>query len=252
MVDEIARRRQAMRAITDEPANLDYIVNALQEERDVDELDDELVAADTDYNHFCGRERRRGDEMVDEIALRRQAMRAITDEPANLNYIVNALQEESDVDELDDELVAAAIEEKKEMDKRAHYMTRFIVHDEGQRFATHQCDLLLEGRAVDFAKASDLKSATDTEFLGAANECLVAARRILKWSYCYVYYLPDEDENSMTSQKGLFQNHQERLERFTENLSDISEHALSHGYHSQIASLVRPLCTLAILPFSLK
>jgi hypothetical protein len=30
------------------------------------------------------------------------------------------------VDELDDELVAAAIEKKKEMDKRAHYMTRFF------------------------------------------------------------------------------------------------------------------------------
>jgi hypothetical protein len=177
--------------------------------------------------------------MVNEIARRRQAMRAIIDEPVNLDYIVNALEEESDADEQDDELVAAVIAEKKEMDKRAHFMARFIAHDEGQRFATNQCDLLLEGRAVDFAKASDLKSATDTEFLGAANECLVAARRILKWSYCYVYYLPDEDENSMTSQKGLFQNHQERLERFTENLSDISEHALSHGYHSQIASLIR-------------
>lgn len=79
-----------------------------------------------DYNHFCGRERRHGDEMVDEMESWRQAMRAITDEPANLDYIVNALEEESDVDELDDELVAAAIEKKKEMDKRAHYMTRFF------------------------------------------------------------------------------------------------------------------------------
>jgi uncharacterized coiled-coil protein SlyX len=187
--------------------------------------------------------------MVDAIARRRQAMRAIIDEPVNLDYVVNALQEESDVDELDDELKAAATEEKKEMDKRAHHMTRFIAHDEGQRFATNQCDLLLEGRAADSAKASDLKSATDTEFLGAANERLVAARRILKWSYCYVYYLPDEDENSMTSQKGLFQNHQERLERLTENLSDISEHALSHDARAEIANLVRPLCTLAIVLF---
>jgi hypothetical protein len=84
------------------------------------------LEADMDYNHFCGRERRHGDEMVDEMESRRQAMRAITDEPANLDYIVNALEEESDVDELDDELVAAAIEKKKEMDKRAHYMTRFF------------------------------------------------------------------------------------------------------------------------------
>mmetsp|Transcript_23662 Transcript_23662/g.42941 ORF Transcript_23662/g.42941 Transcript_23662/m.42941 type:complete len:720 (+) Transcript_23662:41-2200(+) len=193
------------------------------------------LEADTDYKHFCGRERRHGDE----IARRRQAMRAIIDEPVNLDYIVNALQEERDADELDDELVAAAIAEKKEMEKRAHYVTRFVAHDEGQRFATNQCDLLLEGRAVDFAKASDLKSSTDTEFLVAANERLVAARRILKWSYCYVYYLLDEDENSMTSQKGLFQNHQERLERFTENLSDISERALlSNDDRAQIVNLI--------------
>jgi hypothetical protein len=209
------------------------------------------LEADVDYSHFCGRDCRHGDEMVNEIARRRQAMRAIIDEPVNLDYIVNALEEESDADEQDDELVAAVIAEKKEMDKRAHFMARFIAHDEGQRFATNQCDLLLEGRAVDFAKASDLKSATDTEFLGAANECLVAARRILKWSYCYVYYLPDEDENSMTSQKGLFQNHQERLERFTENLSDISEHAPTHGDREEIVNLVRPLCILAIVLFLL-
>ena len=205
------------------------------------------LEADTDYNHFCGRERigGNGDGAIDEIARRRQAMRAIIDEPVNLDYIVSALQEEeSDVDELDAEQVAAAIEEKKEMDRRAHYMTRFIAHEEGQRFATEQCDLLLEGRAVDFARASDLKSANDTDFLGAANERLVAARRILKWSYCYVYYLPDEDENSMTSQKGLFQNHQERLERFTENLSNISENALSYDDRAKIVNLVRPLCTL--------
>jgi hypothetical protein len=207
------------------------------------------LEADTDNKHFCGRERRHGDEMVDEIARRRQAMRAITDEPANLDYIVNALEEESDADEQDDELVAAVIAEKKEMDKRAHFMARFIAHDEGQRFASNQCDLLLEGRAVDFAKASDLKSAADTEFLGTANERLVAARRILKWSYCYVYYLPDEDENSMTSQKGLFQNHQEQLERLTENLSDLSEHALSYVDRAKIVNLVRPLCTHAIVLF---
>jgi hypothetical protein len=42
----------------------------------------------------------------------------------------------------------------------------------------------------------------------------------------------------MTSQKGLFQNHQERLERLTENLSDISEHALSHDARSEIANLI--------------
>jgi hypothetical protein len=53
----------------------------------------------------------------------------------------------------------------------------------------------------------------------------------------------------MTSQKGLFQNHQERLERLTENLSDISEHALSHDARADIANLVRPLCTLAIVLF---
>lgn len=197
------------------------------------------LEADTDYGHFCGREGT-ADGRNDIADLARHRQRAIINEPVNLDYVTMAIEDASNGPyELDDEDGAIfLLLEKTEMDRRGHYMTRFIAHEEGQRFATDQCDLLLEGRAVDFARASDLRSATDTDFLAAANETLVAARRMLKWSYCYVYYLPEDDESGNTSQKGLFQDHQERLERFTENLSDISESAVSYDDRAKIVNLV--------------
>lgn len=189
-----------------------------------------------DYNHFCGRERdgRNDDEYA--RARRLQAARqAIAVAPLNLDYVCRALEKQL-VPE-DDE-AARILCEKKEMDRIAHYRTRFDAHEQGQRFAENQCELLLEGRAIDFAKSTDLKSATDTDFLAVANERLVAARRMLKFTYVYAFFLPDEDEEGMVSQKGLFQNHQERLERFTEKLSEISEHALTYDDRANIVNLV--------------
>ena len=193
--------------------------------------------------HFCGRERGMAGEFARSLAMQR----TVANDPVNLDYVATALHEEfNNENGPGSEEVARVLHEKKEMDRRAaymvhraHYMTRFLAHEQGQRFAADQCNRLLEDRAVDFAKASDLKSATDTDFLAEANERLVAARRMLKWSYCYVFYLPDDE--GMTLQKELFQNHQERLERFTENLSDISEHALSYDDRANIINLVSPV-----------
>lgn len=183
----------------------------------------------TDYNHYCGRLL---DDDEEVRWLRRQA-RAGTG--VNLEYVFEALKKGlvSDDDDISD-----LFQQKKKMDRIAHYLARFAAHEQGQRFAEDQCEMLLHGRAIDFAKATDLKSATDTDFLAVANKRLVAARRILKYSYCYAYYLPEEESEGMISQKGLFQNHQERLERFTEELSNISEHALTYDDRAKIVNLV--------------
>lgn len=188
-----------------------------------------------DYSHFCGREGDRADE--EDIRARRieAARRTIVVAPLNLDYVCEALKKEWGWERNDD--IQNVLYEKKEMDRIAHYRTRFEAHEQGQRFAENQCDLL-GTRAIDFAKSSDLKSATDTDFLAAANERLVTARRMLKWTYCYAYYLPDEEQEGMISHKGLFQNHQERLERFTEQLSEISEHALTYADRAKIVNFV--------------
>lgn len=188
-----------------------------------------------DYSHFCGRERQGQTNEEYARAQRVEAARRIDVATVNLDYVCKALEESA---MSNDDEVAKVLRQKKELDRIAHYRTRFEAHEQGQRFAENQCDLLLEGRAMDFAKATDLKSATDTDFLGAANERLVAARRMLKWSYAYTFFLPDDDEEGPVCHKGLFQNHQERLERFTEKLSDISEHALTYDDRAKIVNLV--------------
>jgi hypothetical protein len=182
-----------------------------------------------DYNHYCGRER------DDDEEYRRLRRRAHVGTGTNLEYVFETLKE---VLVWDDDEISELFRQKKKMDRIAHYLARFVAHEQGQRFAEDQCEVLLEGRAVGFAKATDLKSATDTDFLAVANDRLVAARRILKYSYCYAYYLPDEESEGMISQKGLFQHHQERLERFTEQLSNISEHAFTYDDRANILNLI--------------
>ena len=100
---------------------------------------------------------------------------------------------------------------------------------------------------------------TDVEFLKTANEQLVECRRVLKFTYTFAYYLTmppkasvgnnNGDDKSKKSkkdkkqeveeanasaepskeqnmQKVRFEHHQEMLERFTENLSELVEKPL--------------------------
>ena len=153
----------------------------------------------------------------------------------NIDYVLESLKEAFGSD--DDE-VARIFQQKKEMEHIAHYFNRYTAHEQRQHFAENQCTLLLEGRAIDFVRVSDLKSLSDTDFLAAANKRLVASRRMLKYTYCYAFYLPDEESEGMASHKGLFQNHQEQLEQWTEELSNIIEHATTYDDRDWIVNLV--------------
>jgi ariadne-1 len=57
-----------------------------------------------------------------------------------------------------------------------------------------------------------------TEFIKTAAEQLIKCRRVLKYTYVMGYYLPDG-----TPEKGLFELHQEMLEKNTEKLYDYTQ-----------------------------
>ena len=109
---------------------------------------------------------------------------------------------------------------KHELERYLHYYKRYHVHTEAQAFAEKQLKAW-EDRICSLQKAGNAKC--DLEFLKTANEQLIECRRVLKYSYAFAYYLTDE---SKKMQKECFEYHQEMLERFTENLSELSEKPL--------------------------
>jgi len=84
-------------------------------------------------------------------------------------------------------------------------------------------------------EASDDAKWSDVEFLKAANEQLVECRRVLKYTYVFAYSL--DPRHSM--QRECFEYHQEMPERFTENLSELSEKPLAEMDRTDVVNQTR-------------
>ena len=78
----------------------------------------------------------------------------------------------------------------------------------------------------------DLKTATDTDFIGGANRTLVDCRRVLKYTYAYAF--TNDDDNH----KDLLMVHIERLELFVEELSLESEGAITQEGREKVVNLI--------------
>ena len=115
-----------------------------------------------------------------------------------------------------------AAKAKRELDRYLHYYKRYHAHSEAQAFAKKQLKET-ESRMILLQESSENARWSDVEFLKTANEQLVECRRVLKYTYTFAYYLTDETKKL---QKERFEYHQEMLERFTENLSELSEKPL--------------------------
>jgi len=116
-----------------------------------------------------------------------------------------------------------AAKAKRELDRYLHYYKRYHAHSEAQAFAKKQLKDT-EARMILLQESSENARWSDVEFLKTANEQLVECRRVLKYTYTFAYYLTDETKKM---QKERFEYHQEMLERFTENLSELSEKPLA-------------------------
>ena len=124
---------------------------------------------------------------------------------------------------------------KRELDRYLHYYKRFHAHAEAQKFATKQLKET-EARMVLLQEANDDAKWSDVEFLKTANEQLVECRRILKYTYVFAYCWSGGPQSMM--QKERFEHHQEMLERFTENLSELSEKPLAEMSRTDVVNQV--------------
>jgi ariadne-1 len=126
-----------------------------------------------------------------------------------------------------------AAKAKRELDRYLHYYKRYHAHAEAQKFAKKQLKET-ETRMILLQESSDDAKWSDVEFLKTANEQLVECRRVLKYTYVFAYYMT---KHTMT--KDRFEHHQEMLERFTENLSELSEKPLGEMDRTDVVNQVR-------------
>lgn len=125
-----------------------------------------------------------------------------------------------------------AAKAKRELDRYLHYYKRFHGHSQAQEFAKRSVKET-EARMVLLQEQNSDTVWTDVEFLKAANEQLVKCRKVLKYTYAFAYYLEDGDKRSR------FEYHQEMLERFTENLSELSEKPLQEMNRTEVVNQTR-------------
>jgi ariadne-1 len=127
-----------------------------------------------------------------------------------------------------------AAKAKRDLDRYLHYYKRFHAHQEAQMFAKRSLKET-EARMVLLQESSDDAKWSDVEFLKMANEQLVECRRVLKYTYVFAYYL----DPRQGMQRERFEHHQEMLERFTENLSELSEKPLLEMDRTDVVNQTR-------------
>lgn len=134
----------------------------------------------------------------------------------------------------------AISDEKKELARDLHYVKRFHIHADAQKFAvSHLAEVRNELQSNGSKKDAIVLGVIEKlkEPLIKANELLVQCRRALKHTYMYAYYnlqphptrdqLSKSDEENLRIQREHFEYQQEMLEKFTEELSEMTEKPLA-------------------------
>ncbi|KAJ1447706.1 hypothetical protein M885DRAFT_537523 [Pelagophyceae sp. CCMP2097] len=122
---------------------------------------------------------------------------------------------------------------KRELDRYLHYYKRWHGHGSAQQFAVKQ----LEATELRMVELQETTQGTwiDVQFLKVANELVIDCRRVLKATYVFGYYLAP----AATKQRDLFEGLQEHLERFTEQLSELTEQPIDQMDRSEIVNVTR-------------
>lgn len=116
--------------------------------------------------------------------------------------------EQSDGKKADDE--AATLKARADMFK--HYFDRFFNHEVAQKSAEKKKENFQE-----ILNKYREKTARDPKFLGEALDTLIHARHMLKYTYCYGFFM---DDLKHTQTKPLFEYQQANAEGITERLAD--------------------------------
>lgn len=135
-------------------------------------------------------------------------------------------------DAIKPENASAAQKAKAELDRYLHYYQRYHGHDQALKFATAQRELA-ERRMVERQEA-ERSTWIDVQFLKQAAEQVIDCRRVLKNTYVLGFFLEDD-----TTEKQLFEHHQEMLEKNTERLHEYTERKLESIDRTQVVNLTR-------------
>lgn len=170
-----------------------------------------------------------------------------------------------------------AAKAKRELDRYLHYYKRYHAHDQAQEFSMKQLKET-ENKMMQLQESRTNATWSDVEFLKTANQQLVECRRVLKFTYAFAYYMTTpiktksdtaavaadikhpkakvskkvekipvveetppltKEEELKAMQKQRFECHQEMLERFTENLSEMVEKNLKEIDRTEVVNQTR-------------
>ena len=137
---------------------------------------------------------------------------------------------------VEDEQVKRTQHELEELYRFAHCYNRYFVHKQGQEFAEGQCTCVVD-RKENYTQMAGFRTGNEGDFIQSANETLVASRRMLKYAYISAFYSKRVDEDDKDhSHLGFL--HLESLERVTEELSGVSENALTRHDRARVLDLI--------------
>jgi ariadne-1 len=143
--------------------------------------------------------------------------------------------------------------DQQELDRGVHFYERFHIHDKAQEFAKRQLHNAEQRVAEAQIGVEDGEIWKRLDSLKAplkkANEQLVECRRVLKYTYIFAYcnlkmdYKDGSQNKEMVGKKNQFEHHQEMLEKYTEDLSELAEKCLDQinqvGVINQVEAVAR-------------
>eukprot|EP00605_Chrysophyceae_sp_TOSAG23-4_P000004 GSChrysophyteH1.ASY1.ANO1.4.1 assembled CDS len=121
---------------------------------------------------------------------------------------------------------------KAELERYLHYYQRYHGHDHALTFANSLRDKA-EKRMIE-SQETNQASWLEVQFIKQAAEQVIECRRLLKYTYILGYYIQDN-----TTEKQLFEHHQEMLEKNTERLHECTEEEISKIDRAQVINLTR-------------
>jgi ariadne-1 len=125
---------------------------------------------------------------------------------------------------------SARVRSERELERYLFCFQRFQNHHQGQDF----CQQQLDNFRIKQQEREEMDISFDWNALQQALRQLVECRRVLKYTYVVTYSLADEP-----LQRQLFENHQGLLERFTEQLSEITEKGYKQIDHWTLVNLTK-------------
>ncbi|KAJ3031995.1 UNVERIFIED_CONTAM: hypothetical protein HDU68_009096 [Siphonaria sp. JEL0065] len=116
---------------------------------------------------------------------------------------------------VDPQTTSAKEKSRSVLERYLHYFNRYAIHDQSLKLDKKLSEKI-EAKVLEIQKNSDL-SWIEAQFITEAKVVLLASRQVLKWTYCFAFYL---DKNNACY---LFEDNQRDLEQSVEALSLLLE-----------------------------